>query len=125
MISTVAGMAIVQYKVGNTDVHRAPASGLGFLFLAFCFSLIGPANYVFAYVKLRKVIPLRTREWVWITSNALLTPAVWMLSMRCFLFGSPSWIRQKLDGLADDKMKFKTPTRALFPAVLSDEKETS
>eukprot|EP00931_Biecheleriopsis_adriatica_P089950 TRINITY_DN64003_c0_g1_i1.p1 TRINITY_DN64003_c0_g1~~TRINITY_DN64003_c0_g1_i1.p1 ORF type:complete len:194 (-),score=24.76 TRINITY_DN64003_c0_g1_i1:63-644(-) len=125
MIATVAGMAIVQYKVGTTDVHRAPASGLGFIFLAFCFSLLGPANYLYSYLKLRQVISLKPHEWVWILCNAFLTPTMWMLSMRCFMFGSPSWVRQKLDDLADEKMKFKTPTRALFPSVISEKSPPS
>mmetsp|Transcript_60629 Transcript_60629/g.169419 ORF Transcript_60629/g.169419 Transcript_60629/m.169419 type:complete len:210 (-) Transcript_60629:193-822(-) len=104
IIATVAGCAMIQYKVKHSDVKRMPISGVGFLLLGFSFMTMGSMNYLCAYWQLRTLLKVSTPSALWIGINGLLPPTVWISSVYCFLNGAPELMVDLLETMEDNHM---------------------
>lgn len=99
IIATVAGCALIQYKVDHAKLNYMPLSGLGFLFLGFTFMTLGQVSYIHASWVLRNLLGFSTLDWLWIGLNAVAPQAIWTTSIYSFLNGAPKLLSPALEKL--------------------------
>mmetsp|Transcript_47941 Transcript_47941/g.113968 ORF Transcript_47941/g.113968 Transcript_47941/m.113968 type:complete len:202 (+) Transcript_47941:96-701(+) len=104
IISTVAGCAMIQYKVQQTGAKRMPLSGVGFLLLGFSFMTLGSLNYMYSYWQLRSLLRVSKYSAVFIGMNGMLIPSLWISSVYFFVNGAPKMLSNYLEVLHKQAM---------------------
>jgi hypothetical protein len=106
IISTVAGVALVQYRKNE---GRPPLAAFGLLCMGGGYMITGSIAYVLTAVLLRHSMQLNVRDLIWISLQATWPVLVWGLSFLCMLDEEPEWLMDVLQ-LA----------RLFLPSVLHD-----
>jgi len=93
IISTVAGVALVQYRKAE---GRPPLAAFGLLCMGGAYMLTGSLAYVLSAVFLRHAMRLNVRDLVWIGVQATWPVCVWGVSFMCMLDEEPDWLMDVL-----------------------------
>jgi sulfur carrier protein ThiS len=93
IISTVAGVALVQYRKNE---GRPPLAALGLLLMGCMYMVTGSLTYIFTAVLLRDAMRLNSRDLLWISVQATWPVLVWGLSFMCMLDEEPDWLMDVL-----------------------------
>mmetsp|Transcript_71716 Transcript_71716/g.134134 ORF Transcript_71716/g.134134 Transcript_71716/m.134134 type:complete len:194 (+) Transcript_71716:91-672(+) len=104
IISTVAGCAMIQYKVQNAGSKRMPLSGVGFLLLGLSFMTLGSLNYMYSYWQLRSILKVSRYSAVFIGMNGMLVPGLWISSVYFFVNGAPRILHHYVESLEQRSM---------------------
>mmetsp|Transcript_13616 Transcript_13616/g.30970 ORF Transcript_13616/g.30970 Transcript_13616/m.30970 type:complete len:200 (-) Transcript_13616:79-678(-) len=111
IISTVAGCAMIQYKVQSGGLKRMPLSGVGFLLLGLSFMTLGSLNYIYSYWQLRVLLKVSKYTAMYIGMNGMLVPGLWIVSVYLFVNGAPKNLQHYMETLDQHAMLPRGLTR--------------
>lgn len=121
IISTVAAIALVQFRVVHTD--KAPFSGMVFFALGGYFFGAGSIYYLSSALALRVAMRPSLVFYPLVAVNGLAPPFLWLLFLTCFTEHTPEWLRQTFALLS---LELDLPTdfkqRVLAAAATRDER---
>jgi len=104
VIATVAGCAMIQYKVSAEHLNRMPVSGFGCLLLGCSFWCLGPINYMWSYWVVREQLAMLWTDWAWVWFCGVGPPSLWLGSVYSFVHGAPPFVKRAMLDMDDREM---------------------